>query len=374
MKTPNGTKYGETSRGLSPPIRQDMRWKRFEAFWDIPIVAVIGVVGFVLCSIKLKQDINWDLQNYHFYAAYAVLHGRLWEDLLPSGIQSYLNPLPYVHYYLLVNHLPPKWAAAGVGGLQGLSVALIYSLTSRIVLNENATLPWERFFFASLSTLVGVASPMLLSEVGTSFADIYSAEFIILSLIILFGRFVPTNDRVNLAQILAAGIIVGVATGFKLTNAVFGVAGAFSIAIIIAPRVINLSVWISGAVVGFALTGGFWALRVFERFGNPFFPYWNGIFRSALYDPSNLSDRLYLPHSLQHALAYPFLWLAGHNATAQVSFTDARFAVLSVLSIPAAVMLTRSVVIATKNKKQPKDVFDQAFVKRIPALFISIFF
>src|SRR5258705_7735065 len=112
---------------------------------------------------------------------------------------------------------------------------------------------------------------MLLSEVGTSFADIYSAELITLSLIILFGRFVPTTDRVNPQQILGAGIIVGMATGFKLTNAVFAVAGAFSIVIIIAPRVINLCIWISGAVVGFALTGGVCALRGFERLATPSF-------------------------------------------------------------------------------------------------------
>jgi len=113
---------------------------------------------------------------------------------------------------------------------------------------------------------------------------------------------------------------------------------------------------------------------VFERFGNPFFPYWNGIFRSALYDPSNLSDRLYLPRSLRDALAYPFLWFIGNNTTAQIPFTDARFAVISVLLIPAAVMLTRSVVNARRIGGQTQHIPDRAFVKRMPALFISSFF
>jgi hypothetical protein len=362
-------------RGIDPNRKESKSWG-FETSVDIIVISALGIVAFALYSIRLKQDINWDLQNYHYYTAHAFLNGRLKQDLLPAGIQSYLNPLPYVHYYLLVNYLPPKWAAAATGALQGLSVPLVYLLSSRVVVNKYVVSPRDRFVVASLATVVGVASPMLLSEIGTSFADIYSAQLITLSLIILFGPFVQVRDRISPMpiQILGAGLIVGMATGCKLTNAVFALAGAFSILTITAPRFLNLCVWVFGGVIGFALTGGVWAVRVFNAFGNPFFPYWNGIFLSSLFRPSNLSEGRYIPRSLWHALTYPFLWSTGNNTTAEIGFTDIRYGVFSVLIIPATVIFIRSLVFGTRNSRELENTTGSAFANKVPALFIFVFY
>jgi hypothetical protein len=34
--------------------------------------------------LLLRQDVNWDLQNYHFYNGWAFVHGRLGWDLAPA--------------------------------------------------------------------------------------------------------------------------------------------------------------------------------------------------------------------------------------------------------------------------------------------------
>ena len=41
----------------------------------------------------MGQDANWDLLNYHLYNGFAFLHSRSARDLLPTGLQSYLNPV-----------------------------------------------------------------------------------------------------------------------------------------------------------------------------------------------------------------------------------------------------------------------------------------
>ena len=43
------------------------------------------------------EDINWDWQNYHDYAGFALVHGRFDVDVAPGGFQSFLNPLIYLH-------------------------------------------------------------------------------------------------------------------------------------------------------------------------------------------------------------------------------------------------------------------------------------
>ena len=43
-------------------------------------------------SIGLGKDVNWDLRNYHWYNAWALLNGRLGWDLAPAQLQTYYNP------------------------------------------------------------------------------------------------------------------------------------------------------------------------------------------------------------------------------------------------------------------------------------------
>ncbi|MFQ5767967.1 MAG: hypothetical protein ACE5ID_08295, partial [Acidobacteriota bacterium] len=40
------------------------------------LALLAGMIGGVAVSLLLGQDVNWDLQNYHLYTPYALLHGR----------------------------------------------------------------------------------------------------------------------------------------------------------------------------------------------------------------------------------------------------------------------------------------------------------
>src|SRR5258708_32209187 len=48
------------------------------------------------------MDGNWDLRNYHYYNAYALLNGRLAWDIAPAMLQTYHNPLLELPFYFLV--------------------------------------------------------------------------------------------------------------------------------------------------------------------------------------------------------------------------------------------------------------------------------
>jgi hypothetical protein len=69
-----------------------------------------------------------------------------------------------------------------------------------------------------------------------------------------------------------------------------------------------LALLVAGGVLGFAVTFGPWGWFLYERFGNPFGPYLNDIFRSPWFPPVGQGDPRFLPNGLGQALIYPFLW------------------------------------------------------------------
>jgi hypothetical protein len=55
-------------------------------------------------SLYAGKDVNWDLLNYHYYLPYELLGMRLEQDFFAASAQSYLNPLGYLPFYLMVSH------------------------------------------------------------------------------------------------------------------------------------------------------------------------------------------------------------------------------------------------------------------------------
>ncbi len=72
-------------------------------------------------ALSLRQDANWDLQNYHFYDPWAWLAGRIFDrDLAAAQLQTFHNPLADVPFYLLAaNGVDPRlvtlWLALPMG-------------------------------------------------------------------------------------------------------------------------------------------------------------------------------------------------------------------------------------------------------------------
>lgn len=60
--------------------------KQLLTYWIVPLLCA-------LVSWQKGLDINWDVQNYHYYNAWAHLHDRYSIDLAPAGMQSFFNPL-----------------------------------------------------------------------------------------------------------------------------------------------------------------------------------------------------------------------------------------------------------------------------------------
>jgi len=82
-----------------------------------------------------------------------------------------------------------------------------------------------------------------------------------------------------------------------------------------------------GGVLGFALAYGPWGWFLYERFGNPFGPFLNGVFRSPWFPPHSQGDPRFLPDGLAQALIYPLLWARPSvGVVTEEPMADPRFA------------------------------------------------
>lgn len=295
------------------------------------------VLGGVL-SFTRGQDINFDQLNYHTYSAYAYTTNRLGQDVAPAQVvHSFFSPLLYLPFYFMVTHLSPRLVGAGLGALHGLNLWLVFVI-ARIV---TRALPAPTRLIAVIAAVaISAASPMAISEFGTSMADLLVSLPVLAGLALLMhADFSERSAAWTTATIGLSGALLGAATSLKLTSAAFAI-GLATAALIgwtsWRQRLIAVLATGVGGLAGFAAVGGSWYLLMWRTFRNPVFPYFNTVFRSADFQSKTpLFDGRFLPQGFAQTLRYPFLWARAQTTTAEIPFRDVRFALLIVLGLGA---------------------------------------
>lgn len=296
--------------------------------------SAVAIACAVALGVRAGQDVSWDLRNYHLWAAFALLHGRHRIDVAPAQLQTWLNPIPYVVPYLLIRAAPPLLANVVLSAAVGLSGAAVYALARRVLAPGGPT--GRSVLIAGLATALGLAGPMVSSQLGGSSFDTLGS-LLVLPAVWLCASAAGDPGRSPWRHV-GSGLLVGLATGAKWTF------GAYAVGIVAASLVACLRGdtrpaavgWVAaGLAGGAAASGGYWAWRLWQEFGNPVFPFYNGVFGSRFYPPVDFHDARFLPGSLGRALLYPFLWAVGRHPTAEVRFRDARFALIAVLAVAA---------------------------------------
>ena len=270
---------------------------------DGSLLAVAGMGGL---SVMLGQDNNWDMHNYHLYNAYAFVTGRLHTDLAPAGMQTYFNPLVDLPYYWMTLHLPAPTVAFVMGAVHGLALVALAGSVRLALPQAGSRTVW-------LLALAGCAGPTFLSEIGNTMGDNTTAPFVLAALLVCLQCFAAgTSGRAALWRFAGAGLLVGLATGLKLTNAVYAVALAAAVAAAAAPwlvRAQRVGALSLGGIAGLAASAGFWFWRMAVEFGNPLFPQFNNIFHSPMAAAMGMGDTRWGPRSVLEAIGYPFVLL-----------------------------------------------------------------
>lgn len=307
------------------------------------LVFAVPAAACAAWTILAGKDLNWDLLNYHYYLPFELVAGRLGQDFFAASAQSYLNPVGYLPFYLMVSS---GWhsvlASIVLAVAHSTSLALLFLIAWRLF----AHLPGgERVFFSCMAAATGGATAVFWVTVGTSFLDPLLVPLMLGGLLTLLDGDPATARRAALA-----GALFGVATALKYSNAIFAAAALPLVLVAHGPSRLRACLgYIIGGAVAFGVLAGPWLLLMYREFGNPVFPLMNGWFRSPFAPTFNIavSERFALD-GLGAALSFPFRMAAlGSSLYSEMLAPDIRFAVLAVAGL-AAIAAARKTVSSSR--------------------------
>ena len=274
----------------------------------LSLLAVMIVAG-AISALLFRQDANWDLRNYHFYNPWAFVQGRLGWDLAPAQLQTFHNPLLDLPFYWMV---AADWPPRLISFVMALPAGVGAFFLAKIVLLLFADLPGrQRRGYSALAFAVGVTASGPVSLLGSTMNDWPGTAMIMIALWLLLRRVEQGNARWG--AIVAAGVVAGVASGFKWTNATYAV--GICVALLARPPMLGRGLrdaTVFGLAVcgGALLSSGTWMWTLYVRFESPLFPYFNDIFHSPWWDAARIFDPRFGPHTLLGWLTFPLPLLA----------------------------------------------------------------
>ncbi|MCX6027096.1 MAG: glycosyltransferase 87 family protein [Chloroflexi bacterium] len=298
---------------------------------EFVIAVIVPAIVFAGYSYIAGQDSNWDLMNYHLYIPFRSFHKGLGNDFFPAQIQTYLPPFVQIPYYVLYSILPPIPLGMLFGAIHGMNASVVYAIARLQFAHHGRQ---TSVLLALIATVIGASASVFVSEVGTSFPDILVSLLVMLSLLLGLRGFV-VGSRKSRALLLASGFVMGCSTGLRYTDVVFLLAFVGASCVFWpkgGKRFYRLmAMYAVGSIVGFLTTFAPWGALLEARFGNPFFPFLNGVFQSPYAQLANWRDQRWVLHSLEDVVLYPVrLALGAANVTTEVYVRDPRYLCLTV--------------------------------------------
>lgn len=293
------------------------------------------IFGFL--AVYQGQDNSWDLRNYHYYIAFAFDTGRLGSNIHMGQLQGYLNPTIDLVFYHLIQTFTPRTATFILGYIQGINASLLLLISLLFV--RPLLAPGARIIGAVVATAAGCYAPTMISMAGTSSNDITASLFVLASILLIFHLKNMTGVEANTGRVMlvSAGIVMGMGVGLKLTLAPYAV--GLIVALMFTggswkSRVEVLIVVSTGLMAGVLISLGHWMGYLWQNFESPMFPFYNKIFQSPFYHLENFADLVYMPKSLAHHLAFPFIRGFENSYTSmQKNHLDWRYGIVYTLLI-----------------------------------------
>ena len=291
-------------------------------------LTAVAVLAFASVGMALGPDRTWDFIHYHLYLPYSVLQGRGAIDHNAADIHTFLNPtLDIALAYPLYVFGGEAFMSACLGALQGINWVLVYVLAYRLTQGEKGVAAPDQHRLAVLVACVAMGGAMVLAEVGKTHGDLVTSIPALGAIIACMRGLNTQEQRSQLVWISVGGLMMGLATGLKLTNATMLCGLASAVALCGRDRRYSIvTVFSLAALAGIAIGYGWWGVRLWELTGNPFFPYFNGYFHSPLYPEVSYFDRRWMPWSWKQAIIYPF-YFSWTGQSAETPFKDFRYAV-----------------------------------------------
>src|SRR5579862_5008072 len=159
------------AEGLNPSAVHGATARAVRSVWPSRLAVYFGCILLALISNYLAgKETAWDTLNYHFYAGFSALHNRFDQDYFAAGAQAYFNPYAYVPFYALVKSGMPALAVASL-------LAIVHSIMLWLTYEFGVLVcaaPERRtqMLYGVCSALLAFLNPIVIQQIGSSFADI----------------------------------------------------------------------------------------------------------------------------------------------------------------------------------------------------------
>ncbi len=338
------------------------------------LVFIGSIVYFAYKSYHMGEDVNYDLQNYHFYNGYAAWNGVWLTNLGPAQEQSYFVPTADVFTYLLITHLKPAIYGILLGGFQGLNFGLVYLISIRVIRFKDI---FAHIGFSLLCAIVGMAAPISVSELGSSMQDLTLSVPALLGVLLTIAVLQKRETtRTTLAVLAVAGLLLGLTAGMKYTTGAFALGAAIAFLLVTRDKIKNSVTYISAIGAGFIITAGYWMLELYIHFKNPFFPNFNTIFKSPFASPDPLPPPFKIT-TLSELIFNPFYFRVNSVYTnLEIPYRNLTFALIYVLLVVVLVINFIYIIIYWRRHFGNLWKICETQLKSIPRerLFLLIFF
>jgi hypothetical protein len=300
-------------------------------------LSLAALVFFPLLALWLGKEAAWDFQNYHWYAPYALLNGRRLFDVAVGHHATYYAPLLDLPLWWIANAGPAWWGGVWLGLHAGVAAILVGAIAWMVLPLHDARL---RLGLAALLGFFGVLGGGTLSQIGSTSNDIIVDLPVLASLLVLL--LAANCKRASLLTL--AGVLCGIAVGFKLTTGIYAVGGVAALLTLDTSwrgRLRAVLLFGIGGAIGAAISGGYWWYALWHETGNPLFPFANTIFKSTLIKIADYSDPNFRPRDWLHRIFFPFFFTANSRQVAEWDFRDVRILVAYMLAFALLVLALR---------------------------------
>lgn len=328
----------------------------FLTFKSLPnwLLLVLFLIGGGILSMILKYEMSWDFANYHYFGPWAFLKDRIGYDIAAAGFNAFYNPFMDIPLYYLIKYFNDYPLV--VHFMQGLWSGLILYVFFKISLLcfDTKTLRGKISLF--LAFIIALTGNAFFMQIGTSSNDIQTGALAMISLYMLLKEI--NRREMRGWAFLLAGVIMGAAMGLKLTAVVYAVSSGLCLILFhkdFEKPVKVVSLFALGGLLGFLMFEGYWMYIMWEKFGNPFFPFANALFKSPLAEANDNSYMFFVPKNFGQFLIHPFVLAFTFNRLEGLAWcTDFRIAIIYVVAIIYGIRL-----LVKRVKKQPIEISKQ---------------
>lgn len=297
------------------------------------------VLVSAVATLPRGQDVSFDLLWYHYYYPWLMFHGGI-EQVDPEPFpHRYFNPLPLFPWYFLQATLSPLQTTFVIAVIGALNLVVVRRIAARVMPLRVGE--WGRLALSMTAVLLAATGCVFRTELGMSLVDVIVSIPMLIALLLVLHACRWEGRRRTLLLAAAAGCLSGVAIGAKLTMGPYVIALGVAVVYLAwsARSWLIVPAHVAGWIVGVVVSAGWWFWPLWQKFGNPVFPYYNAIFKSPLFPDTNLRDTRYGPTSLVDAALYPWYMWQGTRRLLDVPLRDPRWVVLCVAVLLAAIVL-----------------------------------